>query len=392
MHPFVEMERRSQRPANIFELTLSRSSLNKEHVFYSLEGISKELIVSQEEHDDGRGHHFHVYCKTAKKLFVHEFTEAVIEAIFGEDQMGESVHTSTLKSKRSWVKYITKEDTTPMHKGVDTGDFHTSWKIHRFIERNRDWNPLHHFVRQNPGMHNIVKTMHTHYWNKNAEKVYRNEYRRISPDYSVEWVSTLWDLTYQKNIYLWGPTGTGKTVCVEQFTRYMKTTRLSCGNSQWEFGEIQDNTTMVIAGDAPADYMLTHREMLLQLADRRMVVINQKCGPIKTLRFVGTIIIVSNYSPADIFSQHPELKRRFNEVHASEKGWTESQRPEVKTETDHEEIIISSDEEEEYERPSHQIHLSPRHNRIIGSQRSDLQGVLVRHSTMSGTDSTGSAI
>lgn len=50
-----------------FELTLARSTLYKEHVFYALEGFCENLVVSQERHHEDIGilgppsEHFHCY-------------------------------------------------------------------------------------------------------------------------------------------------------------------------------------------------------------------------------------------------------------------------------------------------------------------------------------------
>jgi len=131
-----------------------------------------------------------------------------------------------------------------------------------------------------------------------------------------------------KNDLKWGPTGKGKTVCVENAVKDRRTvTRVPCGKTDWEFGGVIDCDDVILASDVSSDYMLVHRQSLLQLADRRLCTLNVKCGPIKAVAFMGQIIIVSNYQ----FPEDEALKRRFQviyaDVHAVQKAATFEDEP-----------------------------------------------------------------
>jgi len=120
---------------------------------------------------------------------------------------------------------------------------------------------------------------------------------------------------------------------------------LPCGTTDWEFGAITDGTCYAIAGDAPLDYLLSHRSKILRLLDKDPTCLNVKCGQYKTVVFEGIFVVISNFPPP----VDPALRRRFTVIHADQNGFQEI-KPETTTiheeEMDNETICISSDEED----------------------------------------------
>jgi len=151
-----------------FELTLSRSTLEKAHVFMALEEFCELLVVSQEKHqDNGDGlscaNHFHCYLRLYEPDRIVGVREWVGINLFGDEvETYESIHISTLRNAKHWIKYITKEDPYPLTKNIDTGMFHQSWKIHKYIRDNEHINSMDPFIRQNPSLLNINNHTHAH--------------------------------------------------------------------------------------------------------------------------------------------------------------------------------------------------------------------------------------
>lgn len=337
----------SRKRVRDFEITLSQCTLYKDHVFFGLEELCSELLVAQEAHFDG-GKHYHVYAKTEKKYKVVELRELVEVNLWGEDPPG-SIHISSLKNSRHWIKYCTKEDTEPKFKNVDPNLFHQSFKIYDYVRRNEEFDRLHPFIRQNPCLTNIVEKAHAKYWGQVQNKLWQRADVAYEPDRTIDWVGRMSLFAENgKHIYLWGGTGVGKSTYVNWLARRRGSSVcfLPCTTSPFEFSEVASGPRLVIAPDAPAGYLLSHRSMILQLCDNSLVSINVKCAPIKQLVFKGQLIVVSNFAPEG----DEALLRRFIVIEANE--YAVQQKVQVKEEVPEEvdeTITISSESDSEEE-------------------------------------------
>ena len=236
-----------------------------------------------------------------------------------------------------------------MCKNMDTGMFHQSYKIHKFVRDNPEFDTLHPFCRQNPSLINILRrTTHEDYWNKKtlSQHALAVSQRKVRPAYHVSWVLRVVSaLGLRQHIYLYGETGLGKSVLLTHYALTHRTVWLPCGNTPWEFGKCENNTTLAIAGDAPAGYFDSHRSTILRLCDRDPISLNVKSGGFKEIVFKGSLVIISNYGPP----LDPAFSRRFTVIEADFDGFLQ--------EKDEEEIIeippspsdtaiwLSSDEE-----------------------------------------------
>lgn len=334
-----------------FELTLSQSTLCKAHVFMALEEFCESLVVSQEAHTNEHGvqvgSHFHCYLRLYKRDRIVGLRGVARSNLFDDDEeTQESIHISTLRNAKHWIKYITKEDTHPMVKNVDKGTFHQSYKIHEYIRNHEVYNTTDPFIRQNPSLVNIIGRMHTEYWSKVTMNNHRLAViaRPVMPDYEINWVQRVSEtLTQHKNLYLYGDTGVGKTVCINWLLQTnIGTVYLPCGSTNWEFGEINNCTVYAVAGDAGESYLSSHRQAILRLTDGDPISINVKCGGFKTVIFKGILIVISNYPP----EQDAALLRRFTVINANEYGVSETIQPKTEIQEDVEETINISSEEE----------------------------------------------
>ena len=344
----------SRKRVSDFGVTLSQSTLDKYHVFYSLQEYCDEIVVAQEDHTSG-GRHYHCYIHTRDRQKIKELREWLADLLFF-GQQAESIHIDALRNKRHWIKYCTKEDADPLYDGVDPGTFHQSYKIYEFCRSNEVFNPLAPFIRQNPGLSRIIQAAHTHYWNN----IYKSRKPEIPIDFDsrAEWVRiTRGGWADGRNLVIYGVAGSGKTLLLrslEYGDQTKKTvTHLPCTDSPFEFSEIESNTQVVLAGDVGSGYMTKHRAQLLRLCDKGPVAINVKCGPIKTVYFRGQVIIVSNVNLHDECKDDQALLRRFIWVQVRNKDAIQK-KVQIKTEIpedipEEETIVISSDSEGEGE-------------------------------------------
>lgn len=323
-----------------FGLTLSRSTLDKAHVFEGVKSLCEACVVSEEVHADGDGKHYHAYLQLRDPQTVVQTRESVELALFGDIGVTDmSIHLDTLRNEKHWIKYITKEDVSPMYDNVDSGMFHQSWKIHDYIANNEVFDPMHAFCRQNPSLINILRRSHTSYWDKKYMTVMQNEIldSLYVPNWRIHWVRCVdMFLRNGRNIYLHGHSGMGKTTLINYLcgsrTGYVP---LGCRNDAFEWSDVEPHSRYLVAGDAPAGYMAHHRSTLLKLCDKTLVSVNVKCGALKRVLFRGQIIVVSNFHPD--FLPDGALFRRFAIVHADENGVQEK----IKAEPE----VLSSDDE-----------------------------------------------
>jgi len=329
-----------------FELTLAQSDLDKEHVFFAVEGYCDSTIVAEERHADG-GKHFHCYLGLREASTITELRPIMEKSLWGTSN-GSSLHLSTIRNKAHWVKYVTKEDVRPLHKGVDSNQFHQAWRIHDYVANNEEFDPMSPLLRQNPALTNIIEKAHAHYWRKRYESERVN--RDLYVDHTVGWVrDALKILADGKHLYLWGLTGAGKTTLMNQLRGV---THLPCGMTGFEFSSVSSSSAYILAGDAPQGYIKQHRATLLQLCDRGQVSINVKCGPIRQVFFRGQVIIVSNYKWETECDWDLALNRRFHAVYAAENAvhsTTDNRiKIEIPADVPPEEVIdISSEEDDE---------------------------------------------
>jgi len=329
-----------------FELTLAQSDCRKEHVFYALEDLCDQLLVAEERHEDG-GRHYHCYLQWSKKAKITDIVEAVEQNVFGDD-FRQSIHVSSLRNAQHWIKYCTKEDTDPICKNMDTGRFHQAWKLYNYIRHHEEFDTDEPFIRQNPSLVNILRTMHNNYWAKKYHRRTSYRFTEFFANYNIIWAYLFKD-AYERgeNIILYGRTGVGKTTVALETIGEAKTAVLQCGKTDWEFGAVTSDTKVILAGDAPGDYVMSHRSTILQLADKGRVTINVKCAPIKTIVFRGQIIIISN----DKQEVDAALERRFIWIQATEDAFQTliQAKTEVPEEVPEDETIYISSEDEEEE-------------------------------------------
>lgn len=335
----------SRKSSNHFELTLAQSDLDKHHVFFAVEGYCDSTVVAEELHADG-GKHFHCYLGLREASTIAELRPVMEKSLWGTAN-GSSLHLSTLRNKAHWVKYITKEDTRPLHKGMDTHLFHQAWRIHDYVANNEEFNPLSPLLRQNPALTNIVERAHAYYWRKQYEN--RRPETGVYVDRNVPWVAAvIKGLEDGKHIYLHGYAGCGKTTLINELLTH-GVTHLPCGLTSFEFSSVSSSSAYILAGDAPEGYLKAHRATILQLCDRGQVSINVKCGPIRQTYFRGQVVIVTNYPPKNEIEWDLALHRRFVQVCANGNAVREKAdvKIEIPADIPSEEVIEISDDEEE---------------------------------------------
>lgn len=267
--------------------------------------------------------HVHCYLQLLVKSTIANLRPLVEQNVgLGEAYTG-SIHLSSIKSRKSWIKYITKEDPLPAFRGVDTSLFHFAYRMHSFISSNSVFDSMAPFIRQNINYARLVEKSHTDYWANEMKKAV-SKTRRIVPDETVPWVRDgLEALRGGRHVLIEGETGLGKSVMSKWFAEskynYEGVVMLPCSESGFEFSNVNHSSVLVIADDISAQYFVQHRQTLLRLLDGGLLSINPKCEQIRHFVCKAQFIFCTNFS--DVIIGDAALNRRIQVIKSDVQGW-----------------------------------------------------------------------
>lgn len=315
----------TQRACKRFGLTLANCELDKLHVYYSLTDLCERILISRECHNKceqistaSDTYHFHAYLETTDKYTI-TLLRDIIATNLDSDTYNGSIHLDTLKNHSKWIKYITKEDTTPLWNNIDTSLFHQAFKIHQYIASTNNSQSL---LRQLPQYYKFLEEKRREHEECRAETQYKLSYIHPNINDACTWVeqfNSWWINSDSHALYLFGDTGVGKTAVVNRALFQLNpgtVVRLPCGETAYEFSQLTHSTRVVYADDANSSYLHTHRQTLLQLTQHGPLTFNPKFGKITTIWFTGKVIINSNFD----FTGDEALQRRFTIIQASTKA------------------------------------------------------------------------
>lgn len=345
----------SRKRVHDFELTLSNCFLDKLHIYYALEELCNGIIVSQERHtgcplfpEQHAGFHFHCYLNTIDAWKYEALRDVISSNLESETSYKGSIHISSLRNRKHWIKYITKEDTSPAWRGVDTGDFHFAWKYYTYVNGDDRFNAMDSFVRQNVQYTRTIRdAMDTTQGEKRKQAWIQSSGLTCPVKYNVhcEWVHTVlrwWNNPNSpKGLIIRGETGLGKSTVVKQilYESGVNFVRLPCGNRVFEFSNIDNDCAIAYGDDINDEYFTVRRQKLLELLDNGPVAIDAKCEKIKNITFTGRLIFCTNYN----FTIDPAIWRRIRYVWALEDGTLRREKED--------EVIEISDTEEDWTLP-----------------------------------------
>lgn len=354
---------------NKFEVTLSRCVLDKLHIYNTLETLCDAIVVSQEKHAECEflqqfskeevvyEYHFHLFLSLVDKYTIEELRPVIAINLGGGEAYEGSIHISALRSTRSWLKYITKEDPTPAFRGVDASEFHFSYKMAAYIRQNRDYNPTDSFIRQHPNYGRITSVAHARHWGDRDRSIMSENFKNMTLKYNldVEWVNELWtfffnlknkktDSRNKRHVLVSGHTGVGKSMVVKQllseFELWPGCVRLPCGTRPFEFSEIDTSTQVAYADDIGEDYLSVHRQQILQLLDGGYLSIDPKYSQVRSFDCKCIFVVCSNYN--NLIENDSALRRRFLHIQArGDNGLIQTSEENIQEEAQ----VISSSEE-----------------------------------------------
>ena len=252
----------ANRKSRLFAVTAPYTTLEKSFVFESLEDICFRFCVSEEKHYDGTFHH-HIYMRTIELLSLREVKQ-IIGVVYDtivicddnddrydaadddidEDFVG-NIHVSKVRSEHTYLKYITKQDSHPLLKNIDTKKLSFFYRAIQWAKNTQKYEAADPFVLGNPQFYNLLKQVHASVHSTNniqqrepiraltqadLDDIEREDNERVTDNNQLvelnEWKQKIiswwndWAVNgfheKKKQLYLWGPSNTGKTRFIRQ--------------------------------------------------------------------------------------------------------------------------------------------------------------------------------
>jgi len=208
---------------------------------------------------------------------------------------------------------------------MDTHDFSFAYRTMDYCRRNKRFDFTHAFVLAYPNYSRVIRDTHAAYYAKINIEAERNFDHPVTPNYSILWVSQVHDFVtiLRRHVYLYGGSGLGKSTLANHIARAYDICILPGGDSAFEFSQLENDCELIISHDCSESYTTKHRETILKLCDGGLIAINPKCQAVKTIRFRGTLLLLSNFPPPT----DPAFTRRFEVIYADEDGFQKKELP-----------------------------------------------------------------
>jgi len=360
--------------ARLFAITVKFVNISKQEAFDTLEEICDKILVAEEKHNfDSLLYHHHIYMRTIESFtpiqikniisicYHHHLNQNTINRIDSQeidwgpsfDDEKSLIHVTTIKSEISYLKYITKEDCTPIKKGI-------SDKMLSFYFQSIKWamntpngyNPMDPYVLNHPQYHNLLSQVHSKVQeqklidNKQSLRIIywaQREDEANWQDKIVHWWNDflLNGHTHKKKqLYLYGASDVGKTTFVHNILK-------ACANPPLTINENEDYDEYAyesqIFRPTPNDTRFAwqdfepkiHNMVLIDEFDilqfdvsdfkkaiaGECLIANVKCQHSKKIRLLMPMIFISNKEPPkdDLSIKYRGLIERLFIVNADKK-------------------------------------------------------------------------
>ena len=229
--------RGSRKQSQLFFATIAHTLHDKEHVFMSLEDLCSKLVVAEEKHYDEQSHH-HIYMRTVDKYHVGDVV-SMLKEIYDMDEHEDvlasgQLNVSTVRSEKSVLRYVSKEDCEPLIKGICENQLSFYYRSIKWAANTPTFSVADPFVLNHPQYYKLLSDVHEQV-HSNRQTLRRrnlrpyvltgendqddmeqlNVWQQQVVDWWNDWVERGFE-PKKRQLYLWGPSNVGKTHFVHQ--------------------------------------------------------------------------------------------------------------------------------------------------------------------------------
>jgi hypothetical protein len=221
----------------MFAITVSHTSLSKEHVFLSLEDLCLKLLVVKERHNNSSSFHHHLYLRTLEQHDENDVKD-LIKNIY--DISSNDIYVKFVKKESTYIKYITKEDLHPLIKGIEHKNLSFAFRSIQWAKSVNKFDMKDPFVLNHPqyykllqGVFESVQADHKNNLNSEIKRIEypTSEVNDIDPGWHHtrswqldvinwwnDWIINGWH-PKKKQLYLYGPSNSGKSTLIDNILK-----------------------------------------------------------------------------------------------------------------------------------------------------------------------------
>ena len=171
------------RKSKLFAVTVPYVTQTKRFVFDLLSDYCDRLVITEEKHFNIDQVHHHIYMRTIDKFFVSDIKNMIRIIYTGgilneeddqddSDQDGDNIdpvsnsvrglkiHVTRVKSERNYLKYITKQDRSPLSKGILDTEFSMYYNAMKWATQVHKFKYSDPFVLSHPQWSNLLANVH----------------------------------------------------------------------------------------------------------------------------------------------------------------------------------------------------------------------------------------
>jgi hypothetical protein len=191
---------------------------NKEEVFNELTTICDSLMVADTSANDNVSYQHRLFVRLKKLAQVEKFCKK-IKSIYNFQNV-EDIFVETF-GHSSIVKKVCAYDTNPLYKQLDSDEFSTVFKLHKWVTGNDEFSRVDTFFPTHKISVDYAQEYHRAYWEskfhlKPLRKLIQIKKFNSWQDEVVEWYNDWIDVsnsgpTSKKQLYIHGEANTGKS-------------------------------------------------------------------------------------------------------------------------------------------------------------------------------------
>lgn len=329
------------RPSSQFFVTLSIEEpiLQLHSTIYTIvEGLElvSYCIAKEVSNNDNCVYHVHIYLELKDKDYLSNIVQ------FFTDSFACKMDVQSVKSRKSVLKYISKEDDMLL-TNIKASSLSFFYQLNSFVKSTKKFDITHNFVVMHWNRYRFIERYY------NEKKIIKppwygyNQYVDVNKSWNMDvaiwwndWVVNGW-FHKKKQLYLWGPPSVGKSTFVYQLLQSIPEYYIFKPDiGQFAFGLWDDRCKVVLFEDHNLDdFNRTHLKLMLE-GHRFMASV--KCSAPVSVCCKVPIIIISND-----WLQDNVLSARLQVVHASKAFWISEAH--VLSKVQSESILLDSDED-----------------------------------------------
>ena len=273
----------SKRSATQFAVTVPYTKMPKQYIFDLIEDYCDILVVSEEKHHNGDMHH-HLFLQLKEKISRTQM-RTVIESVYGlptttvppnydstdTQPSDDSFYIATVRNKKHYLTYISKEDPNPAFKGWRIDEkLSFYFKCLSWAKHSKEYDVTDPFILNHPQYYKLLKEVFLKCKHKESRGKKLPKFRPLydcvgkNPTWQDKFIMWWNDWVVKgfkhkkAQLYLWGPSNVGKTTFINNLLKMCIDPKPEDNNDPDDDDDDDDDDMNEEKDDGYDDYIESH--------------------------------------------------------------------------------------------------------------------------------------